>query len=73
VGDLVREHSLGVVVEPEDPVALRCAIESFLARDTEADAANRAAALRYAASTDHGVLGALVREVYARARAERRP
>ncbi len=51
VGELVRRYSLGIVVEPESPVALRDDIRQFVQNRAEIEAAAQAGARRYVA--DH--------------------
>jgi len=51
IGGLVRRYSLGIVVEPESPAALRDGIRQFVQNRAEIEAAAQAEARRYVA--DH--------------------
>jgi len=64
VGPTVREHGLGIVVEPESPEALARALQEFLARREELNTEVRPRALRYAKSCDWRIMAEKVREAY---------
>jgi len=64
IGRIVKENSLGIVVEPESPSALAKGIRAFLKRKAEWSAGIRPRALRYAEACDWRIMAKRVREAY---------
>jgi len=64
VGPTVREHGLGIVVEPESPSALAKGIREFLTRKDKLTVEIRPRALQYAEANDWRIMARKVREAY---------
>lgn len=64
VGPTVREHGLGIVVEPESPSALARGIREFLTRKDKLTVEIRPRALQYAKANDWRIMARKVREAY---------
>jgi glycosyltransferase involved in cell wall biosynthesis len=64
IGSTVRTAGLGMVVDPDDPEALRQALQEFLDAGSASVVGVEERARRYAQSTDWRVLGELVRRGY---------
>ena len=71
LGDIARRHDLGLVVEPESPIALAKAIDAVVAMPVTQFERQQEAARRYGAGNDWRVFGEQMRERFA-ADAERR-
>jgi len=64
VGPTVREHGLGIVVEPESPESLAGALREFLQKRESITKEVKPRALRYAKSCDWRIMAERVREAY---------
>jgi glycosyltransferase involved in cell wall biosynthesis len=73
LGDLVRQHGLGVVVEPEDPRQLAEVIQRYLRERKVVDAAVAERAPVYSSQNHWGQTGASVVQAYQRAVADDYP
>lgn len=64
VGPTVREYGLGIVVDPESPMALAEGIRRFLAEREEMSKDVRSRALQYAEANNWRIMAKRVREAY---------
>jgi glycosyltransferase involved in cell wall biosynthesis len=64
IGRMVKEHSLGIIVEPESPQALRDGIQSFLADREAITALTAPKCLQYASENTWNKMASLVESAY---------